>query len=130
MRLEKPEISDLDAIEEMMPGVGFEVTEDRRVIVPLDVNLKQFPLEKSFWQLYKESSVQGDAMSESSYAALQLPQIFKIALVSWVLSSAARVLSQEMDSLGLADVRRGLGVGTKSRGRPWMRAEAPKMMTK
>lgn len=122
MRLEKPGISDAQAIEEILPGLNYEVTEDGRVILPIDVNLKQFPAEKSFWQLYKEAANKGDAMSDPAASLLHAG---KVAVSAWILSAAARVLSEEMDSLGLANIRRSVGIGRKARGRAHLRAEAP-----
>ena len=123
MKLEQPSISDAQAIEQILPGLKYEVTEDQRVVLPIDVNLKQFPAERTFWQLYKETASKGDSMGDPAASLLHAG---KVALSSWILSAAARVLSEEMDSLGLADIRRSVGIGGKARGRAHIRAEAPK----
>lgn len=60
---------------------------------------------------------------------VNFPQMAKMALASWIIGTASKVLTEEMDSVGLADVRRGLGIGQKARGRAWLRAEAPKWTT-
>lgn len=125
LRLEQPELSDAAAIEQILPGLKYDLTEDGRVILPLDVTLKQFPVQKSFWQLYKEASSKGDAMTDPS-ASFTLPTLIKAAFAGWILSTASKVLTEEMDNLGLADIRRGLGIGSKARGRAHMRAESPR----
>lgn len=127
LKLEKPGITDAEAIQEILPGMKFEV-DDQKVVVPIDVDLKQFPVEKSFWQLYKEMANKGDAINDPGHAGgpSSMVNLIKVAVAGWVLSSAAKVLTEEMDSLGLADVRRAMGVGSRSRGRAYMRAEAPR----
>jgi hypothetical protein len=126
-KLENPELTDAQAIEEILPGIKYEMTEDNRVVMPIDVDLKQFPVEKSFWQLYKEASRSGDAMTDPAASIFLLPTYIKMALASWVVNAASKTLIDELDSMGLADVRRGMGIGPKAKRRAWMRAEMPKM---
>lgn len=118
-------MTDAEAIEQIVPGLKYEITPEGNAILPIDVNLKQFPVEKSFWQLYKEATSRGDAMTDpEGTAAVSLPQYLKMMMASWVLSVAAKTVSSELDSLGLADVRRSMGIGAKARGRPHMQAQA------
>jgi len=126
-KLENPELSDAQAVEEILPGIKYEITEDNQVVMPIDVDLKQFPVEKSFWQLYKEASSKGDAMTDPAASIFLLPTYIKMALASWVVNAASKTLIEELDSLGLADVRRGMGLGPKAKRRAWMRAEMPRV---
>lgn len=131
IKLEQPEITDAQAIEQILPGMPYDI-KDSQLTVPLDITLKQFPVEKSFWQLYKEASSQGDAMTDPSATSvssllLNFPHLIKIAFATWIMSSASKVVSSELDSLGLADVRKSMGIGAKPRGRAHMRAEMPKL---
>lgn len=125
VKAEHPDLTDAQAIEQIVPGLKYEITEEGNAILPIDVNLKQFPAEKSFWQLYKEATSRGDSMTDpEGTSAVSLPQYLKMMAASWVLSVAARTISSELDSLGLADVRRSMGIGVKPRGRQHMRAQA------
>lgn len=56
--------------------------------------------------------------------SLSIAHHFKVMVASWVLAVAAKTVSSELDSLGLADVRRSMGIGAKQRGRPHMKAQA------
>jgi hypothetical protein len=124
-KLEKPGLTDAQAIEQIVPGLKYEITPEGNAILPIDVNLKQFPAEKSFWQIYKEATSRGDSMTDPEGTSLMaLPQYFKMMMATWVLSMASRTVSSELDNLGLADVRRSMGIGAKPRGRPHIRAEA------
>lgn len=119
-------MTDEQAIEQIVPGLKYEITEDGKAVLPIDVNLKQFPAEKSFWQLYKEATSRGDAMTDPEGTSMvSLAQYMKVMMASWVLSVAAKTVSSELDSLGLADVRRSMGIGARPRGRAHMKAQAP-----
>lgn len=117
-------MTDAEAIEQIVPGLKYEVTDDGKAILPIDVNLKQFPAEKSFWQLYKEATSRGDSMTDpEGTSSLSLGNHMKVLLASWVLAVATKTVSSELDSLGLADVRRSMGIGAKQRGRAHMKAQ-------
>lgn len=119
-------MTDIQVVEQVMPGIKYSLADDGKLVVPLDVNLKQFPLEKTFWERYREATSRGDAMTDPQMAILAVPTMLKVAFASWILSTARKVVSDELDGLGLADVRRSLGIGQKPRGRAHMRAEAPR----
>lgn len=65
-------------------------------------------------------------MTDPHASVMDASQILRMAVTSWLLSAARKATSEELDRLGLADVRRGLGIGARSRGRAQIRAEAPR----
>ena len=145
---EHPHMSDEQAVRQLLPHIQTNVDQSGELQLQLDgqssapesiachidagttaVRLKQFPVQKSFWQQIQEASRRGDAMdfdTLSAYAARS------IAL--WFAEIGRNVISNELSELGITGPRSvaaslgvngstaSLGLGNESR-RHWLRAQ-------
>lgn len=87
-------------------------------------DIKQFPVEKSFWQLIRDAS--GPEMTDPHAFMPRIGAVATVILAEWIRSAARQAVAGELDQLGLADVRRSMGLGFGRRGRMHMRAEVPR----
>jgi hypothetical protein len=80
-------------------------------------------VEKGFWQQIKEAQARGDALEQTS---VSLPHVLKLAAASWLVQVGTSMLANELDDLGLANVRQSIGLGSRKR-RDWFRASLPRL---
>ncbi|KAM0790960.1 hypothetical protein ACM66B_004265 [Microbotryomycetes sp. NB124-2] len=117
-----PDMSDLEAVRALMPESNWQLDENGALTMQMDVRLKRFPVQKSFWQQVQEASARGDSMDVS-----MLSNYMKAAAARWFLQLAAGTVANELEDLGIsprgafgASDLMGLGGGSR---RSWMRAE-------
>lgn len=104
-----------EAIKELLPDSQFAESEHGELLLEMDVRLKRFPEHKSFWQLIKDSSKRGDSME----VLANLPTMARAQAAQWLYGVASSVVASGVDevvgSVGMGDVRKGLGVGARVR---------------
>ncbi|KAK4048134.1 hypothetical protein OIV83_005004 [Microbotryomycetes sp. JL201] len=116
-----PEMSDIEAIRALMPESNWQLDENGALTMQMDVRLKRFPVQKSFWQQVQEASARGDSMDVE-----MLSNYVKASVAQWFLQLAAGTVANELEEFGVSARGgaggSGLGLGGASR-RSWMRAE-------
>ncbi|GAA5883119.1 hypothetical protein JCM16303_006100 [Sporobolomyces ruberrimus] len=122
---ENPEVADHDAIKALIPDAKFATSEDGEVALAVDVRLKRFPIEKSFWQSLSEASRRGDSMSDSFSTAL-VPSFSSMSqeVSKWFFTLMAdRVVERldgELSGLGVyAGGRRNYTPGLSTASNRW-----------
>ncbi|KAM0752047.1 hypothetical protein T439DRAFT_379176 [Meredithblackwellia eburnea MCA 4105] len=116
---DNPGTTDEDAIAALLPDATFDKGPNGETLMQVDVRLKRFPVQKSFWEQFREASRKGDSIDPQTAV-----RYLKASMAAWVLQLAAGVVANEMDELGLGDARSALVLGLgPSRRRSWMRAE-------
>lgn len=112
-QIDNPGMSGGDALDEILPNLPHSMNEDGTLALQLDINLKRFPVEKSFWQTVVEQSQKGDSIDTSSVALrfADLATMFRLAATVVLV----KMLSNELDQLGLGEVvrRRESGRGIR-----------------
>ncbi|GAA5944313.1 uncharacterized protein JCM15063_006554 [Sporobolomyces koalae] len=108
---ENPDISDHEAIKALIPDAQFAQGSDGELALAVDVRLKRFPVQKSFWQSLSEASRRGDSMGDSVSMAI-LPSFSSIQqeLSRWFFTMMADRVVERFD-----DELNGLGVNTGRR---------------
>ncbi|KAL8280683.1 hypothetical protein RQP46_007006 [Phenoliferia psychrophenolica] len=113
-----PEATDDEAIATLLgPNSTFERGPNGETLMQVDVRLKRFPAQKSFWAQLGEATKRGDSIDPAAVA-----HYLKVSAAQYLLRVAAGVVSSEMEDLGLGNARAGLGLGS-ARQKSWMRAE-------
>ncbi|GAA6057072.1 hypothetical protein JCM3770_001444 [Rhodotorula araucariae] len=111
---QNPGATEQDAMRELLPDVKFVQADNGELALALDVTLKRFPVQKSFWQQLADASRRGDSLGDSVSLAL-LPQLhaLRAATASWFLSSVADSVVEELNAS--AGSGSGLGRGGAAR---------------
>ncbi|GAA6064734.1 hypothetical protein JCM10212_000405 [Sporobolomyces blumeae] len=119
---ENPDMSDSDAIAALLPEAKFLQAQDGELALAVDVRLKRFPVEKSFWKSLSEASRRGDSMSDSFSAAL-LPSFSSIqeSLSRWFLTMLADRIVERVDT-EVQGLGGGGGAGGKGSVAPGLNA--------
>ncbi|KPV72572.1 uncharacterized protein RHOBADRAFT_55673 [Rhodotorula graminis WP1] len=107
---QNPGATDQDAMRELLPDVKFVQADNGELALALDVTLKRFPVQKSFWQQLADASRRGDSLGDSVSSVL-VPQLHALRTVAarWFLSAVADSVVEELN--GSATPGAGSGVG-------------------
>ncbi|KAK4055373.1 hypothetical protein OIO90_003211 [Microbotryomycetes sp. JL221] len=121
-----PDMSDLDAVKALMPDSNWQLDDNGALTMQMDVRLKRFPIQKTFWQQVQEANARGDSIDLNTLK-LKVKQILVKSLFQFMVTHVVN----EFEEMGM-DVSKpfnvgkmngsGLGLGSQSR-RGWMRAE-------
>ncbi|BGP42816.1 hypothetical protein JCM10449v2_006828 [Rhodotorula kratochvilovae] len=121
---QNPGATEQDAMRELLPDVKFVQADNGELALALDVTLKRFPIQKSFWQQLADASRRGDSLGDSVSLAL-LPQLHALrsAAARWFLSSVADSVVEELNATGTGGTGLGRGAGARWGVREGKRAE-------
>ncbi|BGP27049.1 protease IV [Rhodotorula toruloides] len=117
---ENPGVSDDEAIRTLLPDAKFAIMEDGEVAMQVDVTLKRFPVQKSFWQQLAEASRRGDSLGDS-VQALFSPTLaaLRTATAKWFLGAVADSVVDELNAAANGAGVRGTATPGLGRGARW-----------
>ncbi|GAA5902292.1 hypothetical protein JCM8208_007251 [Rhodotorula glutinis] len=109
---QNPGATDQDAMRELLPDVKFVQADNGELALALDVTLKRFPVQKSFWQQLADASRRGDSLGDSVSSVL-LPQLHALRTVTarWFLSAVADSVVEELNGSSAPRAASGVGLG-------------------
>ncbi|KAJ8292309.1 Protease 4 [Rhodotorula toruloides] len=117
---ENPGVSDDEAIRMLLPDAKFAIMEDGEVAMQVDVTLKRFPVQKSFWQQLAEASRRGDSLGDSVHALFS-PTLaaLRVATAKWFLGAVADSVVEELNATANRAGVRGTATPGLGRGARW-----------
>ncbi|GAA6013233.1 hypothetical protein JCM10207_000827 [Rhodosporidiobolus poonsookiae] len=117
---QNPEVTDQEAIKTLLPDAKFVQADGGELAMQVDVRLKRFPLQKSFWQQLADASRRGDSMSDQLSLAL-LPSLsaLKAAVARSFLGAVADSVVGELNLSSSSGTGVGAVAGTAT---PWLNA--------
>ncbi|KAI8456846.1 hypothetical protein BY996DRAFT_4579107 [Phakopsora pachyrhizi] len=95
-KLTKPEKTNAEIMSEILPGASYQTTDDGALIMEFDIQLKKFPVHKSFWQQLNEASQRGDSIEGSG---MSLSNFVKQTFTKWMAKSIMCIIENEIHDL-------------------------------
>ncbi|GAA5995641.1 uncharacterized protein JCM10292_005296 [Rhodotorula paludigena] len=117
-----PGTTDEQAMRDLLPDVKYVQAENGELALALDVTLKRFPVQKSFWQQLADASRRGDSLGDSVHSLLG-PQLaaLRTAAARWFVGAIADSVVDELNAAGggsgAPGVDAGVGLGARYRQR-------------